>query len=274
MSRSVLIRTPENVELEYELAGIANRFAAAFIDTIVQVASIFAFWLIYVIVLLLIRGVGNKFLILVVSYFGELSGVVIFGGILLFWIAYFAVFETVWNGQTPGKRVMALRVLSEGGYPISSFSAMLRNLLRVVDFLPLGYAAGIISIFVNNNYQRIGDLVGGTIVVKQRSPDRVRSLHKLLSAARITPDHLDREALALVSKDAALLTPDEYLAVRHFTDRRRELAWNAQQLSAMKIAVPLMERLKIVPPAGVSSVNYADFLEYLAVAYELERRPK
>jgi hypothetical protein len=63
------------------------------------------------------------------------------------------------------------------------------------------------------------------------------------------------------------------LAVRHFTQRRRELSWDAQQFAAMHIAVPMMQRLKIVPPAGTTTVNYADFLEYLSVAYELARRP-
>jgi uncharacterized RDD family membrane protein YckC len=274
MSRTVLIKTPENVELEYELAGIANRFAANFIDTLIQIAAIAAFWLLFTLVLLLVAAMHVVLLEKIVAYVATLSGVIMFGGIALFWIGYFAIFESIWNGQTPGKRALAVRVINEGGYPITAFSSLMRNLLRTIDFMPLGYAIGIICIFVNGNYQRIGDMVGGTIVIKQRAPDRVRSLDNLLRAARITPEHLDKDALAVVSKDAGRLTPEEYLAVRHFTERRRELAWNAQQLSAMKIAVPLMERLAIVPPEGVSSVNYADFLEYLSVAYELDRRPK
>jgi hypothetical protein len=164
--------------------------------------------------------------------------------------------------------------MREGGYPINAFSAILRNLLRIIDFLPAGYAVGLLSLFLNGNYQRVGDLVAGTIVIKQRTPDRYRSLDNLLRAARITPEHLDKAALAVVGRQADLLSPDEYLAVRHFTERRRDLTWDAAQRAAMKIAVPLMRRLSIVPPPGVASVNYADFLEYLSVAYELARRPK
>ncbi len=71
------------------------------------------------------------------------------------------------------------------------------------------------------------------------------------------------------------LTPEQYRAVRHFTERRRSIpTWEAQQRSAMAIAVPLMHELGIAPPQGVASVNYADVLEYLAVAYETARRPK
>ena len=62
--------------------------------------------------------------------------------------------------------------------------------------------------------------------------------------------------------------------MRHFTERRRQLTFDSQQSSAIKIAVPLMRRLGIVPPPGATMVNYADFLEYLAVAYEILRRPK
>ena len=274
MSRTVLIRTPENVELEFELAGIGTRFGAALMDTVFQVLLFIGFWLLFLLIGFLTLLTRVKILVLFVGYLGAVSAALMVGGGLLLWLGYFIIFETRWNGVTPGKRMMALRVINEQGYPVSPFSVMLRNILRVIDFLPAGYAVGLVSIFVNGNYQRVGDLVGGTIVIKQRAPDRVRSLDNLLRAARITPQHLDKSALELVSRDAGLLTPDEYLAVKHFTERRRSLEWNSQQTAAMKLAVPLMERLNIVPPAGVSSVNYADFLEYLSVAYELNRRPK
>jgi uncharacterized RDD family membrane protein YckC len=267
MSRTVLIKTPENVELEYELAGIGTRFGAAFIDLLFQGAIFICVWLLFLLIGLLISLSGVAILLLIVGYIAAVSVALAVGG-------YFVWFESRSNGLTPGKRVMAVRVINEHGYPVTFFAVLLRNLLRIIDFLPGFYAIGLISIFVNGNYQRIGDIVGGTIVIKQRSPDRIRSLDNLLRAARITPEHLDKHALVIVSRDAGKLTPDEYLAVKHFTERRRSLDWNSQQLAAMKLAVPLMLRLEIVPPAGVSSVNYADFLEYLSVAYELNRRPK
>jgi uncharacterized RDD family membrane protein YckC len=274
MSRSVLIKTPENIELEYELAGVGTRFAAACLDTLFFALMVLVGWLIYALIGVLVVLTGQRALVAAYGYIGTLGVVFFVAGSLLLWIAYFVWFESRWNGVTPGKRVLAVRVINEHGYPVTSFAVLLRNLLRPIDFLPALYAIGLITIFINGNYQRIGDIVGGTIVVKQRAPDRARSLDNLLRAARITPEHLDREALQLVSRDAGLLSPDEYLAVKHFTERRRMLDWNSQQIAAMKLAVPLMERLSIVPPDGVSTVNYADFLEYLSVAYELNRRPK
>jgi uncharacterized RDD family membrane protein YckC len=274
MSRTVLIQTPENVELEYELAGVGTRFTAAFLDTIFFFLLVAGAWIIYALFGLLVMLMGINVVSGVYAYIGMLAMSFTAGGIILLWIAYYVFFETRWNGVSPGKRVMALRVINEHGYPVTSFAVLLRNLLRPIDFLPGLYAAGLISMFINGSYQRLGDLVGGTIVVKQRAPDRSRSLENLLRAARITPEHLDKDALTLVMRDAGLLSPDEYLAVKHFTERRRNLDWNSQQISAMKLAVPLMNRLSIIPPSGVSSVNYADFLEYLSVAYELNRRPK
>jgi uncharacterized RDD family membrane protein YckC len=274
MSRSVLINTPENVELEYELGGIGTRFAAALLDTVFQILMFLAFWAAVALIGILIAITRLTFLLVVVAYLAEVSAVLTVAGAVLVWVGYFIYFETRWNGQTPGKRICGLRVMNEHGYPVTAFAVLLRNLLRIVDFLPGFYAVGLVSIFVSGSYQRIGDMVGGTIVIKQRIPDRVRSLDNLLRAARVTPEHLDRAALQLVLRDAGLLTPDEYLALKHFTERRRSLEWNAQQLAAMKIAVPLMQRLSIVPPPGVSSINYADFLEYLSIAYELNRRPK
>jgi uncharacterized RDD family membrane protein YckC len=215
-----------------------------------------------------------KLLIVIVTFVEGIAGAFMLTGLVLIWIGYFIFCEIRMNGLTPGKRIMAIRVMNEHGYPVTAVAVVLRNLLRVFDFLPFGYGVGVLSIFVTGNYQRLGDLIGGTIVVKQRSPDRLRSLDNLLRAARITPEHLDKQALQLVMRDAGTLSPEEYLAVKHFTERRRSLDWNAQQIAAMKIAVPMMERLNIIPPSGVSSVNYADFLEYLSVAYELNRRPK
>ena len=274
MSRKVFITTPENVALEFELAGIGTRFAANLFDTFIQILVLSSISIVLVVLNVLVAFTKVKLLIAIFAFFTKFVAIIASSGALLIFFGYYIYFELRWNGQTPGKRRYALRVMREGGYPVTAYSVILRNLLRLIDFLPGGYGIGILSLFLNNNYQRLGDLVAGTIVIKQRTPDRYRSLDNLLRAARITPEHLDKEALALVARQADLLTPDEYLALRHFTERRRDLGWDESQVAAMKIAVPLMQRLAIVPPASAPYVNYADFLEYMAVAYELARRPK
>lgn len=271
MSREILITTPENIAIEYELAGLGTRAAAYFIDTFFKLVIWLVIGLAGVIFMLLATLAGWKAVQHWVSLLGDfLSAAYIVIGFLILW-GYGIFFEIKWNGQTPGKRQMGLRVIREGGYPISVFGAVIRNLLWVVDFLPAFFFAGIVSILASRDYQRLGDLVGGTLVVKQRAP---QSLEGLLRVAHITPEHLDPGALEMITDHADQLTPDEYRAVRHFTERRRQLSFDAQQTAAVKIALPLMQRLDIVPPTEATMVNYADFLEYLAVAYEQLRRPK
>src|SRR5215212_5901761 len=85
------------------------------------------------------------------------------------WSGYFAVFEWAWRGQTPGKRWLKLRVIREDGRPISFWEASVRNLLRPLDMFPMGsYSIGLIAVFVSTRDQRIGDMVGGTVVVRER----------------------------------------------------------------------------------------------------------
>ncbi|HEY7700125.1 MAG TPA: RDD family protein, partial [Vicinamibacteria bacterium] len=88
---------------------------------------------------------------------------------LLEW-GYGCFFETWWNGQTPGKRVFGLRVIKTEGYAIGFYEAMTRNLLRAADFVPLFYAAGFLTAMANPRLQRIGDLVAGTMVVREKKP--------------------------------------------------------------------------------------------------------
>ena len=83
---------------------------------------------------------------------------------LLQW-GYFALFEAFWNGQTPGKRVLRLRVIQRSGRPIGLFESMGRNLIRIIDMLPGFYLAGAVCIFATRRQQRLGDMVAGTLVV-------------------------------------------------------------------------------------------------------------
>ena len=131
----------------------------------------------------------------------------------------------------------------------------------------------VLCMLLSQRYQRLGDFVAGTMVVKQRAP-RVPTLEALAPPPRVLPEHLAPYALADIGRHVYEMTVPEYRAVRHYIDRRWQLPPQVQQTAAMRLAVPLMQRLGIVPPAGVISVNYADFLEYLAVAFEQYRGVK
>ena len=89
---------------------------------------------------------------------------------------YFIFFELIWNGQTPGKRAVGIRVLTVRGEPVTLVHSLVRNLLRLIDALPSAYMVGIISILVTSRSQRLGDLAAGTIVVRERSAEFPRPL--------------------------------------------------------------------------------------------------
>lgn len=296
MSREILIATPENIEIEYELAGVGSRLIANLADSLYQLMAFLAAGIVFFCIGLLLSLSGALWVHRLTDFFGSiLAAVGVIAFFLIMW-GYFIYFEIAWNGQTPGKRQFGMRVIRDAGYPVTPFAVITRNLLRVVDGIPLltlplviyglsdhsslVAALGGLSILValcfmlgSARYQRLGDFVAGTMVVKQRAP-RVPTLEALAPPPRVLPEHLAPFALADIGRHVYEMTVPEYRAVRHAIDRRWQLPPQVQQLAAMRLAVPLMERLGIRPPAGVAYVNYSDFLEYLAVAFEQYRGVK
>ena len=279
MSREILVVTPENIEIEYELAGIGSRFLANILDSLFQCAIYLGLWIIAAIVGVLLTLSASAFSKNLATFFGEIElALALIAAFTILW-GYFIWFETRWNGQTPGKRQIGLRVIRDGGYPINVFAAIIRNLIRIIDGMPIvalgliaagvfGHSPGtaamgglcillpVLCLLISGRYQRIGDFVAGTMVVKQRAP-RVPTLEALAPPPRVLPEHLAAYALADIGRHVYEMAVPEYRAVRHYIDRRWQLPPQIQQTAAMRLAVPLMQRLGIVPPAGVISVNYA-----------------
>ncbi len=140
------IATPEGVELALRIAGPPQRGLAALLDMLVRTA-------IYI-------AVG-----FMVGLLGEI-GMGIFL-IVLFVVEWFypVLFEVWFDGSTPGKRALGLRVLNDTGTPVDFQASLLRNLLRFADFLPFFYAFGLAAMFANRDFKRLGDLAAGTLVV-------------------------------------------------------------------------------------------------------------
>jgi uncharacterized RDD family membrane protein YckC len=157
LDTTVRIVTPERIVFQYPLAGPFRRAFAYLIDLAVLCALV----IVAVVVALLlslgsISGMGPA----LVAYFALVWG-------------YGAFCETVFNGQTPGKRAVGLRVVSEQGVPITGAQAVLRNLVGVVDgMLPFAYMLGLSSIVLTRRFQRLGDLAAGTMVVVEERPWR------------------------------------------------------------------------------------------------------
>lgn len=157
------IDTPELVAIELPLAGIGSRFIAILVDYLIWG---FVF---------LILGIVAAIIIPALHFFGGVSanwaiGIFVLIIFLLQW-GYFALFEAFGNGRTPGKRVARIRVIHQSGRGINFVEALARNLVRFVDYLPGLYAVGIMAIFLSRRNQRLGDMVAGTLVVRDREVD-------------------------------------------------------------------------------------------------------
>jgi uncharacterized RDD family membrane protein YckC len=153
------IPTPEGIELTLKVAGPVSRARAWLVDGVIRLLMLIAF------------------------SFGLASmGKVGTGILLLLWFSlewlYPVLFEVLWQGATPGKRLCHLRVLHEDGTPIGWRASVARNLLRAVDFLPFFYGFGVITMLLNRDFKRLGDLAAGTIVVYTEQRGRPKSMLK------------------------------------------------------------------------------------------------
>src|SRR5437773_1559331 len=211
---TLVIETPERVPLHFALASIGNRFIACAIDHTIQIVGLITI----VIIFLVISDAADlgarlnsapKWVIalLVIMQFVIING-------------YFAIFEWLWSGQTPGKRWLKLRVIREDGRPISFFEAMIRNLIRVIDFMvPPFYSVGLVSVFSTARDQRVGDLVAGTVVVRERESE-APAFTEVFAAAVSDPALRRSFQPVQFTADVNNLTEREISVVESFLRRR------------------------------------------------------
>ena len=151
------VETADHVVLRYDLAGGGNRGFAAVVDFLL--ASIIALATVIALQALPLRG----------SFTNVVFGLAVLGVPLVIW-GYFILLEWLWNGQTIGKRAYGLRVISGDGSPAGFTAVFVRNLLRVVDFLPSFYGLGLLLVILTPKNQRLGDIAAGTYVVRAPKP--------------------------------------------------------------------------------------------------------
>ena len=150
------LETPERVDLTVDLAGVGSRTLAFLIDWVLLLA-VTLFALLFVSLIAPVAGTFAVVLILVLLF--------------VLWWFYFALFEMAWDGQTPGKRLLGLRVRKVGGYPIGWPEALIRNFLRVlIDLFMLSIPIGLPVMIATRRSQRLGDLAAGTVVVREGRP--------------------------------------------------------------------------------------------------------
>ena len=198
------VSLPEGVEITLRLAGPLARARAWLFDfglrMLVSLSTPALFgWL----------GAG-----------GEGIGLIV---LFVLWTFYPVVFEAMWQGATPGKRLCNLAVVNADGTPIGWPASFLRNILRLADMLPIGYAVGLASMLLDSQFRRLGDLAAGTVVIHR---DHVSAAAKTAAPAQPFPSPV-------------MLTPLEQRAVLDFAERRR--TWSTERAAELaEIAAPLV----------------------------------
>jgi len=226
MDRTLEVRTPESIAFSYELAGLGSRFLAVSVDVTIQtLAMIGIIWgLIYA---------GSHFSGAVRDASAptkiETSLAIAFIATIIFiiYFGYFILFEAFWDGQTPGKKLMGLRVVRDGGYPADFASIAIRNLIRVGEFVAGLYAISAVAALLSPENKRLGDMAAGTIVVRDA---RAAKLAELLHEPSETA-----HPLMLSSPERALI--DQFVA------RREGMAPRNRAVMASKISARVRPRV-------------------------------
>jgi uncharacterized RDD family membrane protein YckC len=239
--------TPEAVRLDFQPASIGTRSLAILLDLLIQLVTF----------LVVSLGVGFAVGAGIGPSLPEWVGVtlLLLLAFLVLW-GYPTASETIW-GRTPGKAALGLRVVTREGSPISFRHAAIRASLALIDlYITLGGGA-ILTVLLSKREQRLGDLVAGTLVLRERSAqDAPRPIRFSV------PPGLEQYASTL---DAAVLDAADYQAVRTFLLRAPSLRPDARRAVARRIADPVVARLGTVPPAQLSPEQ---FLLCLAARYQ------
>jgi uncharacterized RDD family membrane protein YckC len=270
----LVVETPERVALHFPLASLGNRFLACAIDHLLQglviaMILVLGYHLNTTIHALGLRFQDPRFATRGMELLGELNIWLTGLGILLLFailFGYFILFETLWSGQTPGKRLLHLRVISGDGRPVTFFAVMTRNLIRLADMVvPPFYSVGLLAVFASRHSQRLGDFVAGTVVIKE-SPGTAPTFDELFAGALSDPAHGRLVPPVNFTGNVGLVTPAEILAVEIFLRRRAQLPESPRQWLAWRVAAPLLERLR--PEYDPQNFSYEGFLEELLEKWE------
>ncbi|MDF2630064.1 MAG: hypothetical protein K0R39_3895 [Symbiobacteriaceae bacterium] len=237
---SFRVDTPESVDLALEPAGLGTRFLAILVDALIQ-------WGATVLLLLIVfpmTAVGTA-----LNPFGNraaLDGVlltILLLGIGFLFFLYKLVLEAFWNGQTVGKRVVGIRVIKANGLPVDFLQVVIRNLLRVIDYLPLQYLVGTVSIVASRRGQRLGDIVAGTVVVRDQRPT--------VPLAPVQLFHQPHYDLNLLREHVLRLADEDLEPARRFWTRRMQLENESRWRVAARIVDSLATRMgwqETLPP--------------------------
>lgn len=259
LEQEYAIDTPESVTFAYEVAGIGNRFIAALIDTTLLFTSLILLNLVVVVVLGILGDSDFGALDEAPSWTeGLMIALYALLNFAIYW-GYYILFEWIWNGQTPGKRIVKIRVLRMDGNPAGFVEVLLRNLVRPVDFLPGGYGVGLLVMLLNEKSRRLGDYAAGTLVIRELANV---SLDALAAHPPSNAPAVD-ETLLLAFPEIRRLTSADYELLQETLARSRQGA--IAQHNVQRLAYAVASRLRV--PAPQDWEKTVEFLDQVSAAW-------
>ena len=266
---TLIIETPERVPLAFSLASIGNRFLAAIIDHLIQYTVLIAVVLISA-DLMGYSAIGTPGEESVFADAPKWAVAILVIAVFAIYFGYFIFFEWWWDGQTPGKRLMKLRVIREDGRPVTIFEAAVRNLLRLIDTMPGPmYSVGLITIFLNSKDQRVGDIFGGTVVIRERA-DEAPTFAETFSNPIADAAFRRVQPVTKFNMDVGRLTESEVEVAENLLRRRWDLSQRQREWMAWRVGLPLMYKLK--PDYDLETFTYEGFLEEIVHRHYSRRR--
>jgi uncharacterized RDD family membrane protein YckC len=289
LSEEYTIDTPENVSFGYEVAGIGSRFIAALIDNIILLILLIALNVAVIVAIAALNGDSssidqglesadeNWIAGLVIALYALLN--------FLIWWGYYMIFEWVWHGQTIGKRAVRIRIVRLDGAPVTFVPVAVRNLVRIVDFLPAFYAVGVVTMFCNRQSRRLGDFAAGTLAIKDQGALTLESLMSSVPKAPASTlrtdlplDHVNTAVVDSGTDSSAELTPDQdWSGIRRLTPSDYELVQETlaryrkgslDKALLRRVAAAIATKLERPPSSQLEGVDEAvAFLDAVAVAY-------
>ncbi len=217
------IKTPEGFNLELTLAGLGSRAAAAIIDTLIIVAVSLLFFFAF-------RDTEDSLL----------TRIVLIAMPIVFFFGYHLAFEMIGGRQSPGKRLLRLRVVRTDGSPVGGVGSLIRNLIRIVDFLPGLYLIGMIAVFSTTQNQRLGDMAAGVVVVME--PKAVDD------HLTFWPSFVDLPE----GWDVSSVTDEDVAVMRQFVGRRDTLNPDSRRQIALRISSVIEDKISR-PPQHMTS---------------------
>lgn len=253
----VNVKTPEHVSLQYKLAGLGSRSSAQIIDFLIVTV-------IYVGLFLILYLAEDVFFNSFFAFSSYVTAIVIMLIFFIFW-GYFFLFELFMGGKTPGKKLLGIRVIQENGQSATALALLIRNLIRIIDFLPVYYFIGILMIFLHSKHKRLGDIVGGTLVVHERGKKKKKKRTPV--EQEIEKRGVSKENIEVDDWTLQQMTPRDWELIKTYADRITKVKGHEREELTKDVAAILLPKVGLVLE-GKSS----DKLEDELLAFYLQMR--